>query len=268
MALELGLHELFTACQYEPSILPPVDVLERFEALYKRYPALTRRQWGEDTSGRPLYSYHVEHGEETIFMYAFPDPGEAVGGTGLLALLRLLLDPESYMASLPYRWVFVPCLNFVDQPDKGRSLRKLMKTASQEVDWCVSAPRPETTAVLDIADTYKPIFTFPLHDEYHHRRYVAPYIGLARPIDEDIAMRVRTLFTDHGVELDREYCSEPMGEGFFLMPEIGEEYLNSTFHHCAHYGQVLVVEIPSQSELPDVILTYLQLVTGLIVCMS
>jgi hypothetical protein len=54
--------------------------------------------------------------------------GEAVGATGILCLLKELLNPNSLLNNFPVIWNFIPCLNWDDQHDDGNTLSKVMKT--------------------------------------------------------------------------------------------------------------------------------------------
>lgn len=261
--VQLLLQELFEECKKYSEILPPVEVIHQFESIYQKHSHIQREEWGCDSSGRAILSYSIENGSDSIFLYAFPDPGEAVGGTAILCLINLLLDKATALSQLPYRWIFIPCMNFVDQPNDGLANAKVMKTVFQEIDWCVDNPRPETTAILEIANKYKPIFSFPLHDEYHNERYVAPYIGIAKTIQKTAALDVRNLFEALQMDMNPKYSDDELGDGFFQMSSIGEEYFNSTFYHLSLFGQVIVVEMPNNPNVANSILLYLQLAAGI-----
>ncbi|MCO4781761.1 MAG: hypothetical protein KC646_05505 [Candidatus Cloacimonetes bacterium] len=254
--------ELYEKSKEENKILTPVEVINYFHHHFDEDPNVSCETWGIDNTGRPILSYTFGHGPQSILLYAFADPAEAVGGTGIIALSKLLMDKQSELSKLNYSWVIVPCLNFVDQPNHGLENSKLQKTAAQEVDWCVSDPRPETTAILQIASAYKPIFTFPLHDEFHHPEYVAPYCGLGKAIDVDTASNITALFAQYNMQMNHEYADKELGEGFFIMESIGEEIKNSTFYAFSQYGQVLVCEIPNTNKANDSELVFLQMAIG------
>jgi hypothetical protein len=243
-------------------ILSPVAVMDRFCKLAENNPLIKVEGWGKDKSGREILSYCLGKGEFTILMYGFPDPGEAVGGTSLLAFTELFLNSQSLFSSLPLKIVVVPCLNFVDQPNDGVENVKVQKTAAQEVDWCVHAPRPETKAILDIAAAYRPALTYPLHDEWHGAEYVPPYVGVDPLIDAGLVNFIADFFGTMGMSMNQEYSHKDMGTGIFLMPEIGEEYKNCTYSHFAKYGQVFICEVPYHKDLSPSQLVYIQCAIG------
>ena len=152
-----------------------------------------------------------------------------------------------------------------DQPNDGKSLAKMQKSAAQEVDWFVHDPRPETTAILNVADKYKPVFTFPLHDEYHHTQYVDPYCGLGQPISIESRDAIVESLQEFSMGLNPEYTDPALGDGFFIMSSIGEEIKVSTFYRFSQMGQVLVCEMPTMEGIKDCDLVYLQLKIGMLV---
>ena len=83
---------------------------------------------GKSAKGHPikLYSYGQANAPQ-VLLYGLPDPGEAVGASGLLGLLRALKDPHHLIHQMNVRWNFIPCLNIDDQPNDGLTLELVQK---------------------------------------------------------------------------------------------------------------------------------------------
>ncbi|PLX16961.1 MAG: hypothetical protein C0601_08765 [Candidatus Muiribacterium halophilum] len=239
-------------------ILSPVEVIEWFENIAKENNKIKEEIYNKDETGRDIKCYVIGKGE-TILLYAFPDPGEAVGGTSIKVLTQLLLDEQSSISKMPYRFVIVPCLNFLDQPNNGVKNERLQKTRAQEVDWCLSDPRLETRAIIKIAKKYEPKLTFPLHDEWHSKEYVDPYLGVDPVISKKLATEITEIFAGYDMEMNSEYDDPEMGKGFFNMKSIGPEYKNCTFSLFAKMGHVFVCEVPYGKNLKASSLVEIQL---------
>lgn len=240
-------------------ILPPVTVLEECRNLSQNHPQLFRNIMGYDQSSHPIEVYEFGEGDKTILVDGFPDPGEAIGGTTILAMLKDLVSDNSILKKLNLKWVFIPCLNFEDQPENGKKLTKVMKTKTQEVDWCLDKPREETKVLVNLAEKYQPVLSFPLHDEFHCDESVPPYFGVSPRIDKKLSENLRNMVKGYGLELDSSYNDSEMGAGFFEMSEIAEDYNNSTFSVLAKYGKVIICELSDFTGLSEQKLCEIQL---------
>lgn len=214
------------------AIATPREGIAAFRAL----PGLRHEVLGHDANGEPIDGYTFGDGPGSTLWYGFPDPGEAVGATGLLALARALVAGEPRLAALGLTWWFIPCLNLLDQPDGGHSLAVCQKTAAQEVDWCLSDPRPETTALLGLAARARARTVFPLHDEYHCGEPIPGYAVSSAPLGAALEAAVVAAVGDHP------------WEGFMDMPDV-PDYANSTFSVMARDGLVFICEVSRQPHL-------------------
>ena len=246
------------------AILPPVAVLEECRKLAASSSTLQRREIGKTEVGRPIEAYAFGGGDNSALLYGFPDPGEAVGGTLILALLHGLISGDAYLTALDITWHFIPCLNFDDQPRSGRVLEEVFRDPQKrEVDWCLDNPRAETTALLEYAKLVRPIFTFPLHDEYHSGESIPAYIGLSEALCPNTCNYLREAIRAFGLSVQAKDPHPEMGQGFLDMSIFGDEYYNSTFSVLAQCGLVFICEI-SQENVKASNLVGAQLAAGLI----
>ena len=202
-----------------------------------------------------------------ILFYGFPDPGEAVGGTGILFLLKAIQAGHPFLRDLTIRWNFIPCLNFDDQPNHGIGHSSIQKTEAQEVDWLAHKPRPETTALLQLSEELKPIFIFPLHDEWHCHEPIPCYFPVSRPLPESICSGIREILEFSGFEISAETQHPTMGTGFFDMMQI-PDIANSTFLRFSQYGTVFICEMPDNPSIGPSATVAAQLAAGLFVLES
>jgi len=244
-------------------ILPPVAVPEECRRLGASS-SLRRREIGKTEAGRPIEAYAFGGGDNNALFYGFPDPGEAVGGTVILALLHGLMGGDAYLTALDITWHFIPCLNFDDQPRNGRVLQEVFRDPQKrEVDWCLSNPRSETTALLAYAKSVRPIFTSPLHDEYHSGESIPAYFGVSEVLSLNTCDYLRETLRGFGLSVQAADPHSEMGQGFAAMSRFGDEYYNSTFSVLAQYGLVLICEV-SQEDVEVSNLVGAQLAAGLI----
>lgn len=229
-------------------ILPPIKLLDECRKIAEINSQITRKILGYAQNNQPIEAYFWGESENCILIYGFPDPGEAIGGTTILALLKKISLNDSFLKSFNLMWIFIPCLNFADQPENGIKLAKVMKTASQEVDWCLDNPREETKVIVDIASTYKPVISFPLHDEFHCNENIPIYFPVSPRISSELAGELRECIQQYSLEIDKNYNDSQMGEGFFYMPEVAKDYANSTFSLLAEHGTVIIFELSDTPE--------------------
>ncbi len=248
------------------TILPPVKVVEECRRIAGEG-RVHRRVIGSSEGGKSIEAYEIGSGTP-VLLYGFPDPGEAVGGTAIAALLRALVEKDPFLQSFGVRWHFIPCLNPDDQPDDGQSIRTVVRDKQKrEVDWCVDNPRKETTALVDYVREIEPQFTFPLHDEYHCGDSLAMYFPVCGCLAPSAASRIRELLDTYGVPISSDMSDPTLGQGFF--PCEGElDYKDSTFAVMAEYGTVFIAEISCRPELTPSQTVAVQFGAGLIVLAS
>jgi len=241
-------------------ILPPVAVLERCRRFAEGDSRLDRLVIGRSQQNVDIEAYRFGTSARHVLLYAFPDPGEAVGGTTILSLIKGLLEGHAFLSSLDVTWHFIPCLNFDDQPEKGQVLASVFRTPSaREVDWCVDNPRPETRALLEYARAIRPIFTYPLHDEFHCGESVPLYFVTAGTLPSALLRSLVSVAAAFGFAVAQEGC-EPKVIDMAFTPD----FPKSTFSHLARHGLVLMGEVSQQRGIPSCNLVSAQLAFGLI----
>lgn len=219
------------------TILPPVEVLARMEALPH-----TRHVIGQSVAGAPLVTWRFGAGRRPVLLYGFPDPGEAVGGTVILALAEAAARGD--LPDLDVTWHCLPVANPDDQPANGRRLQPVRKVAAEEIDWWTDAPRPEAEALLRWAATVRPAVSFPLHDEFHDGVLRPGYFPVSAPLAPAITAAVRALFAELGHPISARFADPQMGQGFVLMEGLaGDDWQRSTFRHLAGHGPVVIAEV-------------------------
>jgi len=201
-------------------------------------------------------------GEDNALWYGFADPGEAVGATGMLCLMKGLIDGVPALSKLPYVWNFIPVLNLDDQPNGGNTLQKVMKTGEQEVDWMVKNPRPETKALLRAAKDLRPKFVFPLHDEWHCREQIPCYMPVSGTLPRRVCDGLREILLSFGLEISKKHVDAQMGEGF-LNWHGDPESEHSTFFEFSKHGFVFICEVPDIAGKEDRDVIAAQLAAGL-----
>lgn len=248
---------------FYPRILPPLEVISEAATLSNGW--MNVAEIGKSQKGHSIQLFsQTKTNYQNALLYGFPDPGEAVGGTGLLCLMRALRENHPFLMGLDYNWNFIPCLNFDDQPNEGKTLEKVMKTSVQEVDWLVHAPRPETTALLDIASKLRPKFVFPLHDEWHCHEEIPSYMPVSKPLQKDICDGLRDLLKSFSLKISTDINDSQMGEGFLNMETVAD-IKNSTFFEFGKHGTVFICEMPDLMGQDDSQVIAAQLAAGLFV---
>jgi len=203
---------------------------------------------GKSAKGHPikLYSYGQANAPQ-VLLYGLPDPGEAVGASGLLGLLRALKDPHHLIHQMNVRWNFIPCLNIDDQPNDGLTLELVQKEQHQEVDWMIEQPRPETSALLNLNDLLNPVFTFPMHDEFHCEEVLPCYFPVSHELPDHICQEISTIIKHYGLSISPDIADDKMGQGFLDMFAINDIH-KSTFAQFAKKGLVFICEVPRKEE--------------------
>jgi len=257
------LHEVRRLCESVEDILPPFEVLGRFREAARKG-MVERHVLGTSRGGHPIEAFTTDAGKRSTLWYAFPDPGEAVGGTVLCVLLEALARGDTIFDRLGTRWSWIPCLNLDDQPADGRRLEPVKKAADvREVDWCVHNPRPETTALLSHAAAIRPDFIYALHDEYHSGESLPVYLPTSVVWDDRFCHDVRQSLEAVGFRIHEGITHPTMGTGFLQMGG-APDYPNSTFHALSKHGPVLICEVSPQLDLKDADLVAAQLAVGLL----
>ena len=109
-------------------MLPAAEIISRCREIS----GFSHEVIGRSNKNAAIDFYKIGTGRHPVLFYGFPDPGEAIGATVILSLMQALSDPASILHQLDVTWLFIPCLNFDDQPDNGNSLRRVMKTAANQ----------------------------------------------------------------------------------------------------------------------------------------
>lgn len=224
-------------------IMPPREVLNAAHRIGTSENGFHHRRGGLSAQGNPIDVFEFGCGTRTVFWYGFPDPGEAVGATGIVALMEALAEGHPSLNTQDIHWIFIPCLNLDDQPDEAEFWQTIRKRSDQEVDWCVSEPRPETAMLLEISANSRPQFTFPLHDEWHAHEEIPVYFPVSRVMSASVCDRIRAHFAYHDLTLTDDFKHSSMGRGFVLMRELEGDFANSTFAHFAEHGLVAICEV-------------------------
>jgi hypothetical protein len=249
-------------------ILPPRIVIDEFSKLARSSSCIVSRMIGRTEQGLPIEAYEIGSGSQPVLCYAFPDPGEAVGGTGALALMQGVVQGHPSLHHLPVRWHMIPCLNFDDQPHQGEALGVVKQAIeARDVDWCLRHPRAETTALLTYAHAVRPVFTFAMHDEYHSGELRSAYVPVSHVLEPLYCQAIRQCLCDAGYAIDATYHHPTMGEGFFEMKDVGP-YPESTFSVLAQHGLVFICEVSDNPALRPSEIVHTQLCAGLIAAHS
>lgn len=246
-----------------PEVLSPANVISEASSIAKG--CFKVAEIGRSKKGNPiqLMSLPLSKRHDAL-LYGFPDPGEAVGGTGLLCLMKALRENHPFFSDMQYNWNFIPCLNFDDQPNDGKTLKKVMKTSGQEVDWLVETPRPETTALLEIAQNLKPKFVFPLHDEWHCHEEIPCYMPVSHLLSKEVCDGLRELLKSLGLKVSGDMIDPQMGPGFLNMENV-DDIQNSTFYEFGKNGTVFICEVPDLIGKPDAQVIAAQIAAGIFV---
>lgn len=224
-------------------ILPPLQLLDECKKISDENAKLYRNIVGYSLSNHPIEVYEYGESDKCILIYGFPDPGEAIGGTTILSIIKRLVSDDEFLKAFELKWVLIPCLNLEDQPENGEKLLKIMKTKEQEVDWCLDNPREETKALIEVANKYKPLITVPLHDEFHSEEKIPVYFGVSSKIDGNFSNELRQCIENYRLEIDSSICDMEMGYGFFEMSKKADDFKNSTFSILSEYGLVILCEL-------------------------
>ncbi len=231
-------------CSDKPvEILAPNAILKSLREVTAEQRHIRRDVVGHSNMGQPIELYQVGSGPINTLWYGFPDPGEAVGGATILKMLEYFVANEDSALLHQFSWHFIPCINPDDQPDAGESLKKVMKTSQQEIDWLLENPRAETSILIECAENIRPHFTFPLHDEYHCADLLPIYCPVSRVLPREKCEAFRNYVTECGFEVNREFDHKDMGAGFFNMMEEAD-IIKSTFSVFNKFGLVGICEMP------------------------
>jgi len=259
------LKEIKNILNYVKEILPPEKLLKECHRLSEKSDFLSHSVIGFSQKNHPIDLFTFGKERPVALLYGFPDPGEAVGGTSILALIKNLVSGNSPFSSWKVKWLFIPCLNSDDQPLEGKKLKPVMRNPKiKEVDWCLNNPRPETKALVKLAREYKPIFSFPLHDEYHSKKEILPYVITSKELDKQLCDQIRTCFRHFNTSLNPSHKHPKMGKGFIEMKST-KNYKNSTFSILNKFGTVIICEVSQLKNLTPAKLVGFQLSVGMTV---
>mgnify|MGYP000014619761 FL=1 len=248
-------------------VLPPVDILEQCKQLTKDNSVWTHKVLGRSEQGHPIDMFEFGEGTQHTLWYGFPDPGEALGGTTILALMQELSRPDSPLHTLfpDMTWCFAPVLDFDLQPDEGRSLQHLMSApGARLVDMCLNDnPRPESLAIIEYADTIKPTFIYSLHDEFHSGEQLPAYAVVYESFPKNLVHALKTIWTHFEYPINTEMVHPTFGEGFLKPDEDEDFYAITTFKRYEAYAQMLIFELSEQPHVSTHDLLTMQLLAGL-----
>ena len=244
-------------------ILPPLVVLTECRRRARTNKRLSRRVIGLTELGSEIEAYQLGTGEHAVLFYGFPDPGEAVGGTSISTLIDALLTGNDFLSTLGVSWHFIPCLNLDDQPDQGRSLQTVFRRPDiREVDWCVDDPRPETRALLDYARATQPVFTYPLHDEYHCGESLPLYFCCS---DGKLTAALNGHLIAAAKAFGLAVSHEDRDNSLPMVIEMASslDFSRSTFARISEYGPVFISEVSRQEGVSAAGLVGAQLAFGI-----
>ncbi len=245
-------------------ILPPLAAICECDSLARYNNSIRKIEIGNTEIGHAIDAYEFGNGKKHVLLYAFPSPGEAVGGMTILSLLRGLSQYNQYLDSLNLTWHFITCLNFDDQPNEGIKLERVVRNPQiHEVDWCVNNPRTETTAILKYAESLHPIFTYSLHDEYYSGEAIPVYMMVSEPIDPNLCQISRNCLKTFGFHIKKAYPHPKMREAFDTMTRF-RDYPNSTLLKFSRYGLVGSCYVSQQNGISPWQLVAAQLSVGMI----
>jgi len=153
--------------------------------LAKEFPDLVRVfEAGTSREGRPIYGIKIGNGERVALLFGCPHPNEPVGTLVLEYLSWRLVKDDDLRKELNYTWYIVK----VADPDGLRLNEGWLKgpftplnyamnyyrpAGNKQVEWTFpieyktlkfNDPIPETKALMNIIESYKPDFIYSLHN--------------------------------------------------------------------------------------------------------
>ncbi|MER7740130.1 M14 family zinc carboxypeptidase [Streptomyces sp. NPDC096538] len=164
--------------------LTVADVSASARRLVARYPGTGRlRRVGTSRAGRPLEMLSVGHGPHHVLVVARPHPDEPVGAATALALAERVARGDGRTAvtdSAHVTWDIVLCLDpdgaalseGIEEATAGPapSLERYFRgafrpVAAEQPEWAPIVPRhlPESQALFDLIETYRPVLQCSLH---------------------------------------------------------------------------------------------------------
>jgi hypothetical protein len=249
-------------------MLAPLEVLERCRDVARRTSRIERRIVGATEAGQEMEAYlfaTAPRPAAAVLLYGFPDPGEAIGATGIVALLEGFVANHALLGRFPIACAAIPCLNLDDQPDGGRTLQRVFKSRNvRQVDVSADDPRAETRALLALADEVRPRFTYALHDEYHAGDEVPAYVGTTRILGRETCDAIRDVLHAFAIPLSSTEEHPLMGAGFVDSRRYGARYDRSAFPLLDRHGLVLTCEISDRPGARAADLVGAQIAAGLV----
>lgn len=245
------------------TILPPVKLLARCHALIEGDARWTHDILGYSEKGHPIHVFSFGEGPHTTLWYGFPDPGEALGGTTILTLMKALSCGALEVSAT--RWSFIPVIDFDLQPHDGHELVHVMsEPGARLVDMCCHAPRPETIALLDHVAQTSPSLVYSLHDEYHCGEHLPAYAVVHDTFPRPLVDHLKEIWETFDYPANQEMQHPIFGAGFLKPNEDAAFYATTTFQRYEAHGQMLIFELSEQPHLTPRDLVTMQLAAGLV----
>ena len=232
-------------------LLPPVEVLRRCAAIEQAHWQFEHHVLGVSSKGTNIDQYLYGKEQRMVVLYGFPEPAKAVGGTLCYLLMRSIARSELPPGLAAVGWCFLPVLNVDDQPARGERIEVVdKKPTDRRLEWNTETPAPETTALLGVAHSFRPIATVALHDEFHDAgEDHSAYCASSSVLPEVLCDGVRYGLEHFGQRIYGGLEHPVMGKGFFDMNE-AEGFEQSTFARFARFGPVFIPEVSRRPKSP------------------
>lgn len=229
------------------------ELEEGSRVLAKKYPdSVELRIIGESSEGRPITALLIGEGDESAFMYGFTHPNEPIGSMTIEYLASRLAASADLRKKLGYEFILAKAVDidgaklnegwFRGPFDLLTYARNYYRPPpNEQAEWTFpidyktlhwSAPIPETRAIKNIVDEFKPAFTYILHNAdfcgvyYYLSHELRPaYAELKNlPLSEGLPLHkgeppdepyLRTLdegiYHDYGVSDEYEFILKTLG---------------------------------------------------------
>ena len=208
------------------------------------------RTIGQSSEGRPVTALIIGEGDQSVFLYGFTHPNEPIGSLTVEYLASRLASSAELRKRLPYRFILAKAID-VDgaKLNEGwfRGPFDLLTYAenyyrpppNEQAEWTFpidyktlhwSTPIPETQAIKNVVDEFKPAFTCILHNA----DFCGIYYYLSHPLPAAYA-ELKRIPSFEGLPLHRgeppdELYLKTLDEGIYHDYGTSDEYefLSST----------------------------------------
>jgi hypothetical protein len=210
------------------------------------------RTIGQSSEGRPVTALIIGEGDQSAFLYGFTHPNEPIGSLTVEYLASRLASSAELRKRLPYRFILAKAID-VDgaKLNEGwfRGPFDLLTYAenyyrpppNEQAEWTFpidyktlhwSTPIPETQAIKNVVDEFKPAFTCILHNA----DFCGIYYYLSHPLPAAYA-ELKRIPSFEGLPLHRgeppdELYLKTLDEGIYHDYGTSDEYefLSSTLN--------------------------------------